>query len=172
MTFKSVCRNEPALSRLQWNRALAMSGGAPCEKTFARKNDEQGKTALSGLRFRQIKMDQAVNVEPIHCKIGTFDQMVQAPLLAFDPTARRDFADGIRVEIHHFKSFVDVKFARLPAGVDAAVIVDAIREVRILLDFTDDHVRTDGVWRAGRNKEGVIGVNGMPLEEIFKSVIL
>jgi hypothetical protein len=40
------------------------------------------------------------------------------------------------------------------------------------LHFADDHVRANRVWRAGGNKEGVIGVNGMTLEEFFKSVIV
>ena len=68
------------------------------------------------------------------------------------------------VKRKYVQRFLDVEFARIAMGIHAAVIVDAIGKVGIFLDFEDDHIRTDGVRCARRDKKSVACVDRMGSE--------
>src|SRR5579885_2536559 len=55
-------------------------------------------------------------------------------------------------------------------SIGAAIVVDAIGEVRILLDLAKDHARANGVRRTSGNEKGVTRADGMAFEEILKCV--
>ena len=67
-------------------------------------------------------------------------------------------------KVRHFQGFFDVQFAWVAVGVDASVIVNAVGQIRIFLDFAEDHVRANGVRRARGNEKRVAGLHGVRLE--------
>ena len=73
---------------------------------------------------------------------------------------------------YYFQRFVDVQFAGFSVAIDASVIVNAVGEVGIFLDFAQNHVRPDGVGRSRGNEKSVARPYEMGLEDILQPVLL
>lgn len=58
----------------------------------------------------------------------------------------RALLDGL--EVSDVDGFLDVELTRLAVLAEAAVVVDAVRRVGILLDLADDDALADGMQRA------------------------
>ena len=72
------------------------------------------------------------------------------------------------IELQHVERFFNVQVALFSVGVRAIVVVDAVGEIGILLDFADGHAGADGVGSAGRDIEIVTGMNGVRLKKFFQ----
>lgn len=68
---------------------------------------------------------------------------------------------GGGAEVCDGEGLVEVEFA------GAAVVVEAVGGIGELLDLAKDDPGAEGVDRAGGDKDGVAGVNGDPVEEVF-----
>jgi len=72
-------------------------------------------------------------------------------------------------EVHDVQRLFNMQFARVAAGVEAVVIVDAIGEVGVFLDFAEDHAGANGVASTGGNEDGVSGGDRDGIKESFES---
>lgn len=72
------------------------------------------------------------------------------------------------IELHDGERFFDVEVALFSVSVSAVVIVYAVGEIGILLDFADGHAGADGVGSAGRNVEVIALIDCMGLEKFFQ----
>src|SRR5271163_3308299 len=78
------------------------------------------------------------------------------------------FSRGASRKIHDFESFFDVQFTGFAVRVHAVVVIDAVGQVGVFLDLENEHVRADGVGRAGGNEESVGAVDFVGLEKAFE----
>src|SRR5260370_31979713 len=85
--------------------------------------------------------------------------------------ARLCLSASARVEAHHIQRLCNVKLAWFSIGIDAAVVVQAISEVGIFLDFADDHAGSDRMWCPSRNEVGIARANFVRLKKVFQGVI-
>src|SRR5467141_1145327 len=75
-------------------------------------------------------------------------------------------------KLHHFERLFDVQVAGLSLTVQAAIVVDAVGQVRIFLDFAQSHAWPNSVRRSRGNKESVARAYEMGLEHILQRVLL
>ncbi len=68
---------------------------------------------------------------------------------------RLDASAGLFSEADHFERLLDVQRARLALGVAAVVIINAVGEIGLLLNFAEHQARADGVHGAGGDEDGV-----------------
>src|SRR6266436_6440571 len=73
-------------------------------------------------------------------------------------------------EVGDLQRFLDVQFAWFSMRIDASEIVNAIRQVGILLYFADNHVWTDGVRSARGDEKRVASSHRVRFEELFQFV--
>ena len=69
--------------------------------------------------------------------------------------ARLDFSSALFAKTNHFEGFFDMQLAGAAFRVAPVVVVDAIGEIRILLNFAEHEPGADGVRRASWNENGV-----------------
>ena len=82
-----------------------------------------------------------------------------------------DFAAALLAELDYLQCFFDVQVARLALRVAAIVIVDAIGDVRVLLDFAEDEAAADGVRGAGGNEDGIARAHRNVFEQILGGAV-
>src|SRR6266576_4129154 len=73
---------------------------------------------------------------------------------------------------HYIQSLANMQGARLAVRANAVVVEDAIRDVRVLLDFTQHDSGANRMRGPRGNKNGVARPHGDTLEEIRKSTRL
>ena len=62
-----------------------------------------------------------------------------------------------RLTPRHLKRLLDVKSPRIPQGIPAVIIIDAIGQIGALLDLGDEDAGTDRMQSARRDKEYIPG---------------
>src|SRR6267142_1756508 len=72
---------------------------------------------------------------------------------------------------HHVQCMAHMQGARLAVRANAVVVEDAIRDVRVLLDFTQHDAGANRMRGSGGNKNGVARPHGDTLEAILCSAI-
>ena len=72
---------------------------------------------------------------------------------------------------HHIQSLANVQGARLAVRANAVVVEDAIRDVRVLLDFTQHDSGANRMRGSRGHKNGVARTHGDTLEAILDGAI-
>ena len=80
-------------------------------------------------------------------------------------------AAALFAEAHHVERLADMQRARLAVRPHAVVIEDAVRDVRVLLDFAQHHAGTDRVRGSCRNENGVACAHGHARKAIFHGAV-
>src|SRR6266404_2133354 len=157
---RKLCGNEPALAR----SVVGFAAGPP-NLSIAVQYDEKFEARLVGGAIAEAGVLGAFRRE-----IRARGQQRTCAALRGQSDARNSFYNAA-VEVGDGKRFFEVKFARLAGRIGASVIVNAIREVRILLHFEDDHAWANRVRNFCRDKKRVTRLNRVPLKKIFKSLL-
>src|SRR6266566_24385 len=80
-------------------------------------------------------------------------------------------ASALFAKPHHVQSLANMQGAGLAVRTDAIVIEDVIRDVRVLLDFTQHDSRVNRMRGSRGNKNGVARPHGDTLEAILDRAI-
>ena len=76
-----------------------------------------------------------------------------------------------RLKVRDVDGLLDVELTRLAVLAEAAVVVDAVRRVGILLNLADDDALADGVQRARGDEKDIPLVNGYLVADLEQRVI-
>src|SRR5580704_11850200 len=82
-----------------------------------------------------------------------------------------NFAAALLAELNDLKRLFDMQIAQLAFAVTAIVIVDAIGDVRVLLDFAQDQARADRVRGSGGNKNRIASTHRNVFEAILGGAV-
>src|SRR5580704_3802897 len=85
---------------------------------------------------------------------------------------RRNFAALCSRKVRYLKSLIKMKLARFAGRVDAIVIVDAIGEIRVFLDFTYDNARADGVLGSRGYEKSIARANRVVHKQVFDGPVV
>src|SRR5579859_1210753 len=104
---------------------------------------------------------------PFCCEIRASGEQVLLETMRRQ-TNSREFATDGTAKLNYLQSFFDVQFSWLAMRIHAAVIVDAISKVRILLHLAQNHSGTNRVRCAGRHKKCVSRLYAPMNEDVFQ----
>ncbi len=145
--------DEPALTR-----GVVGFAAGPADLAIAMEDDKKFEARFVGGAVAEAGIFGA-----LCCEIRARSQESTRAALRGQCDARNLFYD-FAVEVGDGERFFEVKFAGLAGRINAAVIVNAVGEVRVLLHFEDDHVCADGVWSFRRDEKCIAWLRRVPLE--------
>src|SRR3974390_2882305 len=150
------CGQKPSLSRLVRIRALGIVkfAGAP------KKNQK--------LKLNQVAFDEggSVALPTLGGEKGASGEQVLVGIRRMQGK-RQNLSAARSFEGSHLERFLDMQVTRLARGIDAAIIIDAIGQIRILLYFANDHPRTNGVLGARRDEVSLARTDRIAQEELL-----
>ncbi len=82
---------------------------------------------------------------------------------------RLNFPAALFSKTDNFKRLLDMQFARLALGVASPVIVNAIRQIRVLLNLAQYKPRANRMRRPRRNEDGLARTHSDSLQTLFRS---
>ncbi len=136
--------------------------GRPAEIAASSEDDEQLKMGRIGCEFAPLG-----KIQPLSREIAASTKKLSVTLGGAEIYMRNLAAMG-KAELDHVERLFDVKLARLAVGVVPVIVIDAIGNVGIFLNFADHHVGANGVRHSRGNEEGIARVNFVWLKDILQ----
>ena len=148
-----------------WPATKGYDNSASCSSPCAAQNNDQ-------LKFRGVAFNRrcAVAIPSLRGEKFASGQQMLVRVRRMQ-RQRRNFAAARAIEASNLQRLFQMQLPQFAVGIHAAVIVNAIGQIRILLDFANDHARQNGVLRSRFDEIRFSGVHGITHKKIFDSLM-